>query len=239
MQAVQHAYDPWMPGGAFPEAFVFVDIDPALVDFNIHPAKKEARFRDLPAIRHRLIETIRDRLTAESYRKRVQKSGSQENPQGDLIPTPGVSSPRPAYPAQAAMGSLFPPPRVGPESTTVCSWVSFGGVFSRDSAGRTIAGTAPAPDEAEAFADAAARLRKGEGSRLPRHTPVHLDRGSSFRYLGQVMGVFLVAESSGSLFLVDQHAAHERVLYERYLAAEPEAEQLLIPRPLQPTRRHR
>jgi DNA mismatch repair protein MutL len=48
------------------------------------------------------------------------------------------------------------------------------------------------------------------------------------------MGVFLVAESSGSLFIVDQHAAHERILYEKFKAADPASERLLIPRALEP-----
>ena len=68
VQGVDYAYDSWMPGGAFPMAFVFIEINPPLVDFNIHPAKKEARFRDLPAIRHRIVETIRDRVAGDYYR---------------------------------------------------------------------------------------------------------------------------------------------------------------------------
>ena len=40
VQAVQYAYDAWMPGGTFPTAFIFIDVDPSLVDFNIHPATR-------------------------------------------------------------------------------------------------------------------------------------------------------------------------------------------------------
>ena len=99
VQAMQYAYDAWMPGGAFPAAFAFVEIDPALVDFNIHPAKKEARFRDLPAIRHRLIELIKDRITSEAYRRRAaaaEDSASRDSAQGRLMDDDGAAARRPA-----------------------------------------------------------------------------------------------------------------------------------------------
>ena len=59
-----------------------------------------------------------------------------------------------------------------------------------------------------------------------------MESSRPFRYLGQLMGVFLMAESSGSLFIVDQHAAHERILFERFRRSAAASEGLLIPRPL-------
>ena len=46
VQAMQYGYDEILPGGVFPVCFAFLQVDPALVDFNIHPAKREARFRN-------------------------------------------------------------------------------------------------------------------------------------------------------------------------------------------------
>ena len=67
---------------------------------------------------------------------------------------------------------------------------------------------------------------------IERFNPAPLKKNTGFRYLGQVMGVFLLAESSGSLFVVDQHAAHERILFERLRNSDSVSEQLLIPRQL-------
>ncbi len=187
VQAVQYAYDPWMPGGAFPAAFIFIDVDPVLVDFNIHPAKKEARFRDLPAIRHRLIEALKDRLTGESYRKRAENTES-----GPI---------QKSFPVVAA---------------------------SRTPTGFDAAVTGyPTRKDAEIFSNTVV------GRRLERFSPRPIKNGEEFRYLGQMMGVFLVAESSGSLYIVDQHAAHERILYEQFRTADPGSERLLIPRVLE------
>ncbi|MCL2481713.1 MAG: DNA mismatch repair endonuclease MutL, partial [Spirochaetaceae bacterium] len=52
IQAVTYGYSEFMPGGHFPSAFIFIENDPSLVDFNIHPAKKEARIKNIQQIHH-------------------------------------------------------------------------------------------------------------------------------------------------------------------------------------------
>ena len=59
MQAVEFGFSGFMPGGWYPVAFVFVDIDPSLVDFNIHPAKKEVRFRALQDVHAAVVRAVR------------------------------------------------------------------------------------------------------------------------------------------------------------------------------------
>ena len=60
MQAVHYAYEPYLPGGRFPAAFVYLRIDPAQADFNIHPAKREVRFRDPRAVHHAVVQAVTD-----------------------------------------------------------------------------------------------------------------------------------------------------------------------------------
>ncbi|MDC7240500.1 MAG: DNA mismatch repair endonuclease MutL, partial [Spirochaetales bacterium] len=62
VQAMQYGYDEILPGGVFPVCFTFLQVDPALVDFNIHPAKREARFRNKGALHHELVALIKDFL---------------------------------------------------------------------------------------------------------------------------------------------------------------------------------
>ncbi len=68
LQAVEQAFSPYMPGGCFPVAFLFLEVDPALVDFNVHPAKREARFRDPAGLRRAVSETLREHLRAYDLR---------------------------------------------------------------------------------------------------------------------------------------------------------------------------
>jgi len=195
VQAVVYAYDPWIPGGAFPTAFIFIDVNPALVDFNIHPAKKEARFRDLPALRHRLIESLKDRLTEESYRKRAVNTGVMHVQQ--TLSGGSASEAIPPYNGGGSAG------------------------LSRK---RSPVPGHPGRNQAKEFGEAVIR-KKPE-----RFSPDPTTGENDFRYLGQIMGVFLLAENSGSLYIIDQHAAHERILFEQFRDGDKSPENLLMPR---------
>lgn len=65
VQAVSYGYGEYLPGGTFPVCFLFLEVDPERVDFNIHPAKKEVRFRGLKEIHHQVSSGIRDFLRSK------------------------------------------------------------------------------------------------------------------------------------------------------------------------------
>ena len=58
VQAICYGLAPFYPGGTYPAAFLFLNIDPSLVDFNIHPAKKEVKIKNLPAVHHAVVEAL-------------------------------------------------------------------------------------------------------------------------------------------------------------------------------------
>ncbi|MEI8093019.1 MAG: DNA mismatch repair endonuclease MutL [Spirochaetales bacterium] len=171
VQAVTYAYEGYLPGGAWPLAVVFAEVDPALVDFNIHPAKREARFRNAADLHQALVEGVREALTATQ----LAFPPAQRTEQQPLA----FELPQVASPALRGRAQL------------------------------------PSVD----FWDA--------GGNELRETPA---LAPGFRYLGQVLGVFLVAEVGDTLYLVDQHAAHERILFDRYRAQGGEGQALLFPR---------
>ncbi len=257
VQAVQYAYDAWMPGGHFPAAFVFIEIHPSLVDFNIHPAKKEARFRDMPALRHGLVESLKDRLSAESYK--IRASGKTLLPvQGNLrlsSSSPQAEAPRPfsgrpaaAPPAESsAPSSASPPESSAPRSNSRNYTRGHSREYGRNLSAQFKA--YPAAEESASFARAVSEINRQKREELPpaaaRETASAAQETASaaretapaepaqnFRYLGQIMGVFLLAERGNTLYIVDQHAAHERVLFDRFRKAPPKPEKLLFPRPL-------
>jgi len=158
IQAVEHGFSGHVPGGWYPVAFVFVDIDPGLVDFNIHPAKKEARFRNLPDVHGAVVGAVRKLLGGRS---------------GDSAPArasaPGV--PRPREETDRTPGS-------------------------------------PAAD---------------------RGLPAAFEAARGPRFLGQVFGVFLAFELPDRLVLLDQHAAHEKLIFERLGERVPVLQEMLFP----------
>src|SRR5208283_5641539 len=66
LQAAEYGFAGHMPGGWHPVAFVFVDINPELIDFNIHPAKKEVRFRNLPDVHKAVVAAVRKMLEPQA-----------------------------------------------------------------------------------------------------------------------------------------------------------------------------
>ena len=185
VQALCYAFEGYLPGGAYPNAVLFLDVDPALVDFNIHPAKREARFRTLPAIHQAVVESLRGALEGEKLRF----SGTQ-----------------PPAPFQEALGFAPEPPDSGSPSGAP--------VFR----GRCQMPSVAAWDAV------------GLGSASEVREPAT----EAFRYLGQVLGVFLVAEVGDKLYLVDQHAAHERILFDAFRDHGGRVQTLLFPRRFTP-----
>jgi DNA mismatch repair protein MutL len=178
--ALTNVYRDMLPRGRFPSAVLFLDVPPAAVDVNVHPAKWEVRFAD-PQSLHRLVRhAVRD---AVGERRWI--AGGE----------PGETSLLRELPATDRSPSFARPREASPHSAGTSDWI----FAPRDRAAEAapeLPGIAPAGGEASAEA---ARLRFGD-----------------LRLLGQLLATYLLLEMKDGLVLIDQHAAHERVLYERF-----------------------
>jgi DNA mismatch repair protein MutL len=189
---LQHAlvevYRDMLPRGRFPTAVLFVDVPPGSVDVNVHPAKWEVRFAD-PRSLHRLVRhAVRDAI---GERRWIAPGGPYE---ASL-----------ARERAAADGASEPP-----------------GTWGRAgrSTGEHAGGTS---DWIFALRDTADEREPGGVPGLPRTAPdasaeVPRLRFGDLRLLGQFLATYLLLEAKDLLLLIDQHAAHERVLYERFRA---------------------
>jgi DNA mismatch repair protein MutL len=175
VQAIEYGYEGYIPGGLHPIAFLFVEIDPGLVDFNIHPAKKEVRFRSLPEVHQTAVGAVRDLLSSITGR----------TIQGGRVIAAG------RHLSETDEGFISEPASEAP-------------------AVRSYAG-----DHAE--------TRK-----LPLMTRESEEAGKG-TFIGRVFDIFLVFELPERLLLLDQHAAHERIIYDRISAAAPRTQELLFP----------
>ena len=167
MQAVEYGFSGFMPGGWFPVAFVFVEIDPGLIDFNIHPAKREVRFRNPADVHSVVVSAVRAGLAGQAHTGLAREAHAAPASAGNPVPSSArTHAPAPGLPT----APLYPP------------------------------------------SYAAAR-----------------EEVTDIRFLGQVFGVFLVFEVSGRLLILDQHAAHERIIFERLQARAPRMQEMLFP----------
>jgi len=164
LQAAEFGFAGYIPGGWHPAAFVFVEIDPSLVDFNIHPAKKEVRFRNLPEVHRTVVAAVKKMLEPQAPPSRARTETGGWTAEAAAARTPDAPAGKPVFDLPLAPGA-----------------------------------TAATPG------------------------------GGGIRFLGQVFGVFLIFELPGRLLMMDQHAAHERILYERLAARAPAMQEMLFP----------
>ncbi len=116
IQAIEHGYAGHVAGGLYPVCFVFVAMDPSLVDFNIHPAKKEARFRNYGDLHHRVASLVAQQLDAASRERFADGPHGVEKP--PIRPGPpagsgrgGLSHRRPMRPFEPIDWTAFEAPQ--------------------------------------------------------------------------------------------------------------------------------
>ncbi len=197
--ALLAGYSTLLMHGRYPAAAVFLEVPAHEVDVNVHPAKSEVRFRHGGAVHELLARAVQARL-------RDQRDGV----------------PRTTVPlAPPPQGALRLPPRADA--------AALAGAALRLIDAPALAADAPAavlPNPLAAPAPSAAVSRPTvlpapRRAPLPEAVPDEAGRGyfASLRPLGQVFDGYLVCEGRDQLVLIDQHAAHERVTFERLRAA--------------------
>lgn len=233
--AIRQAYADVLHGDRHPAYVLFLNVDPAVVDVNVHPAKHEVRFRDSGAI-HRFVSQTLDEALAST-------PGMHEAPAGGATPASGPDTytglaAAPAMPLHAP-DPLGPGTAAGPtgmaqrqyafslrdRATPSDAWQA----LYRPLEGPAEDGAAT-PDEPPRPAFPDARLAATHDA---HHESGELDAHPLGQALGQVHGIYIIAQNRKGLVLVDMHAAHERVVYEALKRAldarELPRQELLVP----------
>jgi DNA mismatch repair protein MutL len=239
LHAIHEAYRNILPPAVFPATLLFLEMPYDEVDVNVHPAKIEVRFRrsqfvhdfTRDAIRQVLIgaRPIASFATAAGAASPIAGTGNGAL-SGGITPAPVESGvPRAIIPAMEEIG--------------LGSGVGSDGGFDLSSApmqpveqripftSGTAIGTAAAPEQLSSARNWAANLaapNAGAPASLPRPEQI-----ADLKPLGQVSASFIIAVNGEGLWIVDQHVAHERVLFEQHLearrAGRVEAQRMLMP----------
>ena len=215
VQALEYGYGAILPGGRHPIACLFVELAPHLVDFNVHPAKREARFRNLAPLHQAVVRV-------------VQQAADQFGHRSPLPPPQVESEPLPFRGHGDGAHSGSSPPRSSVADPPLAYADDIPGASTGAGSGPVAAASAAPVPAAQTVATGPLGVitpgpaTAAAGATLP-------DQSSGMRYIGQSLGMFLLVEIGRTLYFVDQHAAHERVLYERLRQRAFAIQQLLIP----------
>lgn len=231
IQAITYGTQGYFPNGTFPVACIFIEINPSLVDFNIHPAKREARFYDINTLHHAVSTATKDFFKKYTVNTMVQEAqGEKENLNGSL-----------SFEESESVQDDFVASKVSSiwnRQTPVMAEtrnVSFSTSHSKSE------------NPSNRFSDS----RTNYFSSSPKSTPQSISEhnesagfnknyipddfsttekySEDFHFIGSALGTFILAEKNGTLFIIDQHAAHERILYNQIMAESSEKQELLVP----------
>ena len=178
--AIREGYHTALMKGQYPVTFLFLDLDPATVDVNVHPAKREVRFRDPNGVRETIVRCIQQTLE----RGRTEWQEKFRSP--------------PASPGSAATTTKIPelPHRELPQFVA-----PFGDAPHGQADFTPPPSVTPRP---EAGVTAPSHTRQTTPSMAPQQ----------FQIIGVLNRLYVLMENANGLVLVDQHAAHERILFE-------------------------
>jgi DNA mismatch repair protein MutL len=243
VHAVKAAYEDVLHGDRFPSYVLALELDPAMVDVNVHPSKIEVRFRDSRAVHQFVFHAVQRALAQTSATAHgnapapvsaaeIAPSSTSLNPTG----TPAWRRPheQTSFGSQlsASYSSTFSPsPFAAGSRWDASSGGGGGGIAQRtESYGALFTGLKDA--------EPARPVTSGFEMPLPSTSaPAHDDDFPLGFALAQLHGIYILAQNRKGLVLVDMHAAHERILYEQLKNAldaqaggeQMQVQQMLIP----------
>ncbi len=302
-QAIEYGSQGYFPNGTFPVAAAFITINPSLVDFNIHPAKKEARFKDISSLHHGISTAVKrffseytnrtmkvqaekiqkttetflfepEKLAEKALESTEEKTGT---PDGYSIRNAGSYSgqrsrffggtsstlsmmtketPLNSWTGYASKNasyekkSLFEEPKqkfCGTDKESAPEFsdkkaktneiidfmdkaiAAYSGIQkkSENSETENPVKTSEFPEKNAIFPEE--NNNSAEKTENSTQNPPQNQQKDDFHFIGSALGTFLIAEKGNTLYIIDKHAAHERMLFDQIMKNPGAVQTLLIP----------
>lgn len=223
--AVRQAYADVLYHGRHPAFVLFLELDPAIVDVNVHPAKSEVRFRESRLVHDFLYRTLHEALAQT-------RAGSVTSVIAGTSPIPDAQN----LPASNSATSHFDGAM---QAATAANYAPLAQPVWRGQAGLSLGVREPRVDYLALLSGGEEKIHGTEAangvvSASAVALPAAQDDVPPLGYaLAQLAGIYVLAENAQGLILVDMHAAHERITYEKLKTAQAtdgiRAQLLLVP----------
>lgn len=238
-KAIDHAYQSQVPKSGFPFAVLMVEVDTHTIDVNVHPQKSEIKFSDDSVIYKAMYKALTDALTKPMSAKPQQAldllpdselavfkpvgqgiiTDGMPLPKQQSVPKPApVQQPKPAY---ADIFKTAPTHEPQPEPVQSEVWKQVEYTY-----------TPPKTEPVYTINEVREEFKKQDevAANIIGFTDTNNETESIWP-IGQVDKTFIIAQSEDTLYLIDQHAAHERILYDKFVNAHNNipAQTMLMP----------
>ena len=238
-KAIDHAYQSQVPKSGFPFAVLMVEVDTHTIDVNVHPQKSEIKFSDDSVIYKAMYKALTDALTKPMSARPQQAldllpdselavfkpvgqgiiTDGMPLPKQQSVPKPApVQQPKPAY---ADIFKTAPAHKPQPEPVQSEVWKQVEYTY-----------TPPKTEPVYTINEVREEFKKQDevAANVIGFTDTNNETESIWP-IGQVDKTFIIAQSEDKLYLIDQHAAHERILYDKFVNAHNNipAQTMLMP----------
>ena len=262
VQAIEYGCQGFFPNGTFPVASLFVNINPKLVDFNIHPAKKEVRFKDISSLHHQISVSVRE-FFKDSVNLKISSFSKEKSfetlklfdsePQKTLDYS--KKSQKEYFPSETSSQKMFSQldrykiskiadsgENFAETSKSVSGYERFAMEYNKK---HPQVNPEYQKNQSEkklkeentkkivSFVDEVLKNYTKEDS-VKENVSIHQNKkekipSEKIKFIGSCLGTFLIAEFDDALYIVDQHAAHERILFNKIMENQGKSQALLIP----------
>lgn len=223
MSALEAAYKNSVMVGKFPACVLFIDVPAETVDVNVHPAKTEVRLYDERRVFDCVYNAVLSAITADTQRPQASfntaKVFAEPVQKGEQLNINEVVSP--VLPKEQNNHKISPQFRI----------TEFGNAVT----GKTDVLRSPEGEKTLDFLEdeyLKPTVKTVSSQNIPEddedNTEIKDGKNIQFRYLGEAFSTYLIAETDGKLIMIDKHAAHERILFEKFKKEQSSTSQLML-----------
>ena len=219
MAAIEKAYTSYIAHEAFPTCVLFLEMNPTMVDVNVHPAKLEVKFASEQPVFEAIYYTVKRAIEEHEYRPELILGGqkSERNYNGAFVP---IGEDTKGKQLSFAAPAPAPAPMAKPREYT--SPVDYSRPLKvASSAGDTLRRDAMTPKSSVELLERYSKAQpsmdyapKNEEKTRQKEETFEISEAKDYKYIGEAFNCYILCEYEGAMLVIDKHAAHERVIFE-------------------------